>query len=105
MQGFFFKLGKEDTLKGTLSKLLGGCSGEPRIMKDPALQIAVVKIADSRVNGVARPWVNSSADWGVYMAVHEAMKKAFDAEGINISYPQRDVHVYQHPFHSLRSSN
>ncbi len=51
-------------------------------MKDPALQIAVVKLADSRVNVVVRPWVNSSDYWGVYMAVHEAMKKAFDAEGI-----------------------
>ena len=74
-------------------------------MKDPALQIAVVKLADSRVNGVVRPWVNSSDYWGVYMAVHEAMKKAFDAEGINIPYPQRDVHVYQSQLHSPQSSN
>ena len=74
-------------------------------MKDPAFQIAVVKLADSRVNGVVRPWVNSSAYWGVYMAVYEAMKKASDAEGINIPYPQRDGHVYQHQSHSLQSSN
>ena len=74
-------------------------------MKDPALQIAVVKLAVSRVNVVVRPWVNSSDYWGVYMAVHEAMKKAFDAEGINIPYPQRDVHVYQHQSHTLQSSN
>jgi small conductance mechanosensitive channel len=74
-------------------------------MKDPALQIAVVKLADSGVNVVVRPWVNLSDYWGVYMAVCEATKKAIDAEGINIPYPQRDVHVYQHQFHSLQSSN
>jgi small conductance mechanosensitive channel len=26
----------------------------------------------------------------------ENIKKAFDAEGISIPYPQRDVHVYEH---------
>jgi small-conductance mechanosensitive channel len=26
----------------------------------------------------------------------EKVKKAFDAKGITIPYPQRDVHVYQH---------
>ena len=72
-------------------------------MKDPALQIAVVKLADSRVNVVVRPWVNSSDYRGVYMAEHEAMKKAFDAEGINIPCPQRDVRVYQHQSHSIQS--
>ena len=29
-------------------------------------------------------------------ATQEAVKKAFDKEGISIPYPQRDVHLYQH---------
>lgn len=64
-----------------------------------------MKLADSRVNVVVRPWVNSSDYLGIYVAVHEAMKKAFDAEGIKFPYPQGDVHVYQHQPHSLQSSN
>jgi small conductance mechanosensitive channel len=69
---------------------------ETRILKEPAPQIAMIELADSSVNFVVRPWVKAADYWGVYMAVHEAIKKAFDAEGISIPYPQRDVHVYQH---------
>jgi small conductance mechanosensitive channel len=69
---------------------------DERILKDPAPQIAMVELADSSVNFVVRPWVKASDYWGVYMETTEKIKKAFDASGISIPYPQRDVHVYQH---------
>lgn len=69
---------------------------DERILKDPAPQIAMVELADSSVNFVVRPWVKASDYWGVYMDTTEKIKKAFDAGGISIPYPQRDVHVYQH---------
>jgi small conductance mechanosensitive channel len=67
-----------------------------RILKDPAPQIAVVELADSSVNFVVRPWAKASDYWGVYMTTTENIKKAFDANGISIPYPQRDVHVFEH---------
>jgi small conductance mechanosensitive channel len=69
---------------------------DPRVLKDPAPAIAVSELADSSVNFVVRPWVKASDYWGVYNDTHEAVKKAFDAQGISIPFPQRDVHVYQH---------
>ena len=66
------------------------------ILKDPAPQIAMIELADSSVNFVVRPWVKASDYWSGYMSVTEQIKKAFDANGISIPYPQRDVHVYQH---------
>ena len=69
---------------------------DPRVLKDPAPKIAMVELADSSVNFVVRPWVKAADYWGVHMDTHEAIKKAFDAEGISIPYPQRDVHIYQH---------
>jgi len=69
---------------------------DPRILKDPAPQVAMVELADSSVNFVVRPWVKASDYWGVYMDTTEKIKKAFDANGISIPFPQRDVHVYQH---------
>jgi small conductance mechanosensitive channel len=69
---------------------------DERILKDPAPQIAMIELADSSVNFVVRPWVNASDYWGVYMSVTEKIKKVFDANGISIPYPQRDVHIYQH---------
>jgi small conductance mechanosensitive channel len=69
---------------------------DERILKDPAPQIAMIELADSSVNFVVRPWANASDYWGVYMSITEKIKKAFDANGINIPFPQRDVHIYQH---------
>lgn len=65
-------------------------------MKDPAPKIAVSELADSSVNFVVRPWVNSTDYWNVYFDLNENVKKRFDAEGVSIPFPQRDVHVYEH---------
>jgi small conductance mechanosensitive channel len=67
-----------------------------RILKDPAPTIALVELADSSVNFVVRPWVKADDYWDVYFDLTENIKKSFDAEGISIPFPQRDVHIYQH---------
>ena len=69
---------------------------EERILKNPAPQIALLELADSSVNFVVRPWVNAGDYWDVYFALTENFKKAFDANGISIPFPQRDVHIYEH---------
>ena len=71
-------------------------SGDERILTDPAPTIAISELADSSVNFVVRPWVKGADYWGVYFDLTEQIKKRFDAEGVSIPYPQRDVHVYQH---------
>jgi small conductance mechanosensitive channel len=69
---------------------------DARILKDPAPMIAVAELADSSVNFTVRPWAKADDYWGVYFDLTEKFKKAFDAEGISIPYPQRDVHIYEH---------
>ena len=69
---------------------------DERIFKDPAPKIAVVELADSSVNFVVRPWVKAGDYWDVYFDTTETIKKSFDAEGISIPFPQRDVHMYEH---------
>ncbi|MDA8137314.1 MAG: mechanosensitive ion channel [Desulfobacteraceae bacterium] len=69
---------------------------DSRILKDPPPQIALMQLGDSSVNFVVRPWVKSDDYWSVYFDTTENVKKAFDVNGINIPYPQRDVHIYQH---------
>jgi small conductance mechanosensitive channel len=71
-------------------------AADERILADPAPTIAVSELADSSVNFVVRPWVNAADYWGVHFDVTEQIKKRFDAEGISIPFPQRDVHVYNH---------
>ena len=69
---------------------------DERIFKNPAPKIALVELADSSVNFVVRPWVKADDYWDVYFELNENIKKSFDAEGISIPFPQRDVHVYEH---------
>jgi small conductance mechanosensitive channel len=82
-----------DKVKRVLTEIV---EADERVLKEPAPTVAVSELADSSVNFVVRPWVNSGDYWGAYFDLTEQIKKRFDAEGIAIPYPQRDVHVYQH---------
>jgi small conductance mechanosensitive channel len=68
----------------------------PGILESPAPDIFVSEMADSSVNFAVRPWCKPADYWGVYFGVTEGIKKKFDAEGICIPFPQRDVHLYEH---------
>lgn len=65
---------------------------DSRVLKDPAIQIAVKELADSSVNFVFRVWVNSADYWGVFFDFTEQVKLKFDEQGIEIPFPQMDVH-------------
>lgn len=81
-----------DKVKRVLEDIL---AKDKRILKDPAPVIGVLALADSSVDFVVRPWVKTADYWNVFFATQESIKKRFDAEGICIPFPQRDVHVFQ----------
>ncbi len=82
-----------DKAKKTVADVL---AQDERILKDPPPTIGVVELGDSSVNFVVRPWVKTADYWNVYFDTTENIKKRFDAEGISIPFPQRDVHLYEH---------
>ena len=88
--------GYNDDLDKVRGVLEGIVAANDRVLEDPAPTIAISELADSSVNFVVRPWVNAADYWSVYFDLTEQIKKRFDAEGISIPFPQRDVHVYQH---------
>ena len=60
-----------------------------------AAKLTVSDLADSSVNLVCRPWVESKNYWGVYFDVIEKGKLELEKRGITIPFPQRDVHIYE----------
>ena len=91
-----FGIGYDDNIDKARQVIEEILTSDERVLKEPKHQIAVSELADSSVNFVARAWVNADNYWGVYFDTTEAVKKQFDAEGISIPFPQRDVHMYQH---------
>jgi small conductance mechanosensitive channel len=65
-----------------------------KVLDDPEPTIRLHELGDSSVNFVVRPWVNSDDYWDVYWDVMREVKMRFDAEGVSIPFPQRDVHLY-----------
>lgn len=66
---------------------------DSRVLKDPATTIAVLELAESSVNLVFRPWVNSADYWPTKFELTEQVKLRFDEAGIGIPFPQLDVHL------------
>ncbi len=88
-----FGIGYGDDIDKAKALMREEMAADERILKDPAPTIGLVELADSSVNFVCRPWVASADYWGVLFDLNERIKKRFDAEGINIPYPQQDVHI------------
>ena len=70
-------------------------AADERVLKDPAPTVAVSNLWDSSVDFVVRPWVNSADYWAVKFDFTKSVKEKFDAEGVSIPFPQRDVHLFQ----------
>jgi small conductance mechanosensitive channel len=91
-----FGIGYGDDIDHAKKVIMDVLAKEERILKDPATTIGVVELADSSVNFAVRPWVKADDYWNVYFNLTENIKKSFDAQGISIPFPQRDVHMYEH---------
>lgn len=86
-------VGYNDDLDKVIKTTMELLHNDNRILSDPAPQVAVKEFADSAVILVIRPWVKTPDYWGFYFDFQKVLKEAYDKEGINIPYPQMDVHL------------
>jgi len=87
-----FGIGYDDDIKKAKQLLEDIVNADERVLADPKPVIAVSELADSSVNFVVRPWVNTADYWAVLWDLTEEVKLKFDEAGISIPYPQMDVH-------------
>ncbi len=80
-------------LQQTKELLTKICESDERVLKEPGIQVGVHTLADSSVNFVVRPWVKTADYWSVYFDLMQAIKEGLDKEGIEIPFPQMDVHL------------
>ncbi|MGK7393323.1 MAG: mechanosensitive ion channel family protein [Candidatus Cyclobacteriaceae bacterium M3_2C_046] len=67
---------------------------DDRILNAANPYINISELGDSAVIFRVRAEVNQADYWNVFFHKNEAVKKAFDAAGVSIPFPQRDVHLY-----------
>ena len=94
---FSFGIGYTDDIDKAKDILLKMAQGDDRVLKDDnPPEVMVEALADSSVNLKLRTWVKSEDYWSLFFYITENVKKQYDAAGISIPFPQRDVHLYNH---------
>jgi small conductance mechanosensitive channel len=66
---------------------------DERILADPEPVVRFTNFGDSSLDLMARCWTKTDDLWPVYWENMEAINNAFVKEGIEIPFPQRDVHM------------
>ena len=90
-----FGIGYSDDIPRAEKVLTEIVTSHAKVLKDPEPVIRLHELGDSSVNFVVRPWSKTDEYWDVYWDITREVKQRFDAEGISIPFPQRDVHVYR----------
>ncbi|MBR9871420.1 MAG: mechanosensitive ion channel [Gammaproteobacteria bacterium] len=88
-----FGIGYGDDIDKAKAVILRLIQEDERALKDPAPMVVVGSLGDSSVNLTVRAWTKAGDLWPFNWDMQERVKKAFDAEGISIPFPQRDVHM------------
>ncbi|MBT2968541.1 MAG: mechanosensitive ion channel [Candidatus Thiodiazotropha sp. (ex Ctena orbiculata)] len=88
-------IGYEDDIKKARDLIKQVLVADNTILKDPEPTIMLLELGESSVDFAVRPWVKSGDYWTTRAALLEAIKTTFDAQGISIPYPQRDIHMIQ----------
>lgn len=75
-------------------KVLYACAKmDERILTDPAPVVMITAHNDSSITIRLRVWVGTDDYWDVNFNMLEQVKRSFDQCGVEIPYPQLDVHI------------
>jgi small conductance mechanosensitive channel len=88
-----FGIGYSDDMAKAQAIIEKAVSEHPKVLADPAPTIRVNELGDNSVNFIVRPWARTSDYWDVYWDLMRMIKERFDEAGVNIPFPQRDLHL------------
>lgn len=88
-------IGYDDNLGQARDILMHLMQSHPMVLPEPEPTVDVLELADSSVNLAVRSWAQGEDYWRVRSDLLEQIKLRFDKVGINIPYPQQDIHLHQ----------
>ena len=82
-------------IKKAREVILRVLNSDERLLEEPAPVVVLTELADSSLNLSARAWTKNADYWSFFWENLEKIKEELDKEGIEIPFPQRDVHLHQ----------
>ncbi|MFC7050312.1 mechanosensitive ion channel family protein [Emcibacter nanhaiensis] len=90
-------IGYDDNIDDAMKAIGEVLDADERVLKDPEAAMFVGELGDSSVNIIVRAWAANANYWPVKFALTKNIKHKLDEKGINIPYPQMDMHVISMP--------
>ena len=88
-----FSASYDSDVEKVKSVLLNVLASHEKILSDPAPMVRLKSQGASEIVFVARAWVNNADYWDVTWDINEQAFAALNDAGIEIPYPQLDVHI------------
>ncbi len=88
-----FGIAYGDSVEKAREVLMKLIKEDTRIKHEPEPFIALSELADSSVNLAVRVWVEAGDYWSVLFDMNHKVYNSFNKEGLNIPFPQMDVHL------------
>lgn len=76
--------------RGALTELVSNTAG---VLKAPSPTVLMSECADSAVKLILRLWCDQAEYWRLKFELTEGGKAALDSAGVEIAFPQMDVHI------------
>lgn len=83
----------DDDLDLAIETSLKAIKKHPKVVDDPEPTVKIKAMGDSAIVLAVRPWVRSQDYWSTYLDLQKELKEAYDEAGLEMPYPQRDVHL------------
>lgn len=88
-------IGYGSDLKKAKDLLMRLLTEDERVLADPEPSVVVTALADNSVNFAMRGWTGTADWWATRCDLTERVKLEFDANDIEIPFPQRTLHLRQ----------
>lgn len=89
-----FGIGYSDDMDKAIRLIKEILDEDERVLKEPEPLIAINNLGDSSVDIRVWPWALTKDVWPLRYDITKKVKERFDANGISIPFPQRDVHLF-----------
>ncbi len=90
---FKFTASYNNDVEKVKSILIEIAQNHPLVLKDMPIMSRLFAHGANSLEYILRVWCQAPDYWTIYYDINETVKKEFDTQGIEIPFPQMDVHI------------